>query len=199
MARPKSLVATAKEDLHARSDKSALRSTVPNSKAFVKQQGGSDLGKTVWLIDYAMAKDIYKSVRTGPWKGTHLDGATLQATVAATISIRNTIFAMPNNPKAAWENHLKDLQDYGIAHGYEEKMEALIQSLGGMVSMDVWDQVWRWFSANPNVDTPQTSIAMTSNLMAFIDTKDSKDAGDQAILVSLADWINEWMEHVLKK
>lgn len=32
-------------------------------KAFVRQQGGSDLGKTVWLIDYIMAKDIYKSVR----------------------------------------------------------------------------------------------------------------------------------------
>lgn len=92
-----------------------------------------------------------------------------------------------------------DLRNHGIAHGYEEKMEALIQSLGGMVSMDVWDQVWRWFSANPNADAPQTSIAVTSNLMAFIDAKDSKETGDQAILVSLADWINEWMEHVLKK
>lgn len=92
-----------------------------------------------------------------------------------------------------------DSRNHGIAHGYEEKIEALIQSLRGMVSMDVWDQVWMWFSANPNAETPQTSIAMTNNLMSFIDTKDSKDVGDQTILVLLADWINEWMEHVLKK
>lgn len=94
---------------------------------------------------------------------------------------------------------LNDLRRHSTAHGYTEEMEALIQSLGDMVSMDIWDQVWRLFLANPSVNIYNTSVVMSTNLLHFIDAKDSKEAGNQAILVSLADWINEWMmDSILK-
>lgn len=127
------------------------------------------------------------------------NGATIQETVAFTIGIRNKIFAQLNNSKVAWEMFLMSLQNYCIAYNFKEKMEALIQSLGGKVPMDVCDQVWRRFLAASPTDSFRASGVMTTDLVRFIETKDSKEMGNRAILVSLVDWINEWMENTLKK
>ncbi|KFY84818.1 hypothetical protein V500_08957 [Pseudogymnoascus sp. VKM F-4518 (FW-2643)] len=135
-------------------------------KAFVKEQGESDLGKTVRLIDYIMAKELYNSARTASLGVTLLNGATIQGTVTFVIGIRDKIFAQLNNSKVAWGMFLVSLQNYGIAYNYKEEMEALIQGR------------FRW---------------------TFIEAKDSKETRNRAILVSLVDWINEWMENTLKK
>lgn len=128
-----------------------------------------------------------------------MEGVTIQETATLVMDIRNTTSALLESSEAAWELFLDSLRQYGVACSCNNEMEALIESLGGMVPMDVWDQIWKQFMAALGVDAFHASTVMATNLLDFIDGKNSGEKGNRAILVLLPDWTKEWMEKTLKE
>ncbi|OBT76625.1 hypothetical protein VF21_05351 [Pseudogymnoascus sp. 05NY08] len=135
-------------------------------KAFVKEQGESDLGKTIRLTDFIVGRDMYRrSPHAGLLKRTPSGGFTIQEAVTMAVGLRNKFFALNSTSKAAWEMFLTSLQLYGIASTSKNKTEALMQSLEGMVPMGVWDQTWKLSMAARGGDGYRASSAMATDLV----------------------------------
>ncbi|KFY76660.1 hypothetical protein V499_03756 [Pseudogymnoascus sp. VKM F-103] len=100
-------------------------------KAFVKDQGESDLGKTIRLIDYIVAKEIYESSQADLVNEPRFHGVTIQETATLVVMrIRNETFTKLKTSEAAWELFLMALRQDGVACDYKNETEALIRTLG---------------------------------------------------------------------
>ncbi|OBU00159.1 hypothetical protein VE01_01702 [Pseudogymnoascus verrucosus] len=140
-------------------------------KAFVEDQGESDLGKTIRLIDYIVAKEIYESSQADLVNEPRFHGVTIQETATLVVMrIRNETFTKLKTSEAAWELFLMALRQDGVACDYKNETEALIRTLGGTVPMDVWDRIWRQFMPAWRADVFRASSAMANDLVNFIDS-----------------------------
>lgn len=189
-------------------------------QAFVKEQGDGDLRKTIRLIDYIMAKEIYESPQVCDLISIKAQSLTvaqedlvgdpavmIQETVTLVIGIRNRIFGGLRSPKAAWKMFLAAMQQYGMTCCCDVEMEIStkvamevgMEVLEGIVPMDVWGQVWKQFMAAWGGDAFRASSAMATDLVNFIDDRTYGRTENLVVLTLLADWIKEWMEEMLKK
>lgn len=72
--------------------------------------------------------------------------------------------------------------------------------------MNLWDQVWRQYSTTPTpgIKVPSASYRMLCDLMKYLAVKESEVKGsghmeNEAVPALLVEWINGWMDSIIKK
>ncbi|KFY07121.1 hypothetical protein V492_07429 [Pseudogymnoascus sp. VKM F-4246] len=164
-------------------------------KAFLNRHGGSYLGKTVRLIDFLLANAGVEATQAAYSEGT------IEEASAMAIETRDQGFDEKNCPAASWDMLLELLKENAVKVNCEEEMETLMQSPGGVVPRDLWDQVWKQFSTIPSPTAFDTTshrmIREMTRFLAIMELEELDVPGiptAPAMLRQIIKWMNYSLE-----